>query len=191
MIPPYMQPYVPLADANADSQFDRWCLLAIGDRETTWGTARALDVQGPSGTGDFGPRNPSRWGSALPPDGRGWGRGLLQIDFGGHQAWCLQKAPDGRYLWEIPEENVKQAAGILHACACSLGAVAGKWILPASICAYNAGPGNAFKAFGKLVGSNPSDSDVLKALDACTTGGDYVSWVLSRRDALADSCLPR
>jgi len=54
-------------------------ILAIGSKESQWG--RALRPQGPAGTGDFAPRNPAKWGHAMPTDGLGWGRGLMQIDW--------------------------------------------------------------------------------------------------------------
>lgn len=161
-------------------------VAAIGCRETAWGTSKDCDVQGPSCTGDRGPRNPSRWGSALPPDGRGWGRGLMQVDFGGHKDWCLQKVPnEDRYLWEVPEENIKMACQLLHAAQTACSNVTGEHAEAAMVCAYNAGTGAAFRAL------QPPCPDPLKALDARTTGGDYVTWVLDRRDKFAGACLPR
>jgi hypothetical protein len=53
----------------------------IGSRESRWGLInRPL---GPAGTGDFSPRRfPTAFRTgALPPDGGGYGRGLMQIDF--------------------------------------------------------------------------------------------------------------
>jgi hypothetical protein len=54
-------------------------ILAIGSKESQWGLA--LRPQGPAGTGDFTRRDPARWGHAMPTDGLGWGRGLMQIDW--------------------------------------------------------------------------------------------------------------
>jgi hypothetical protein len=59
-------------------------ILAIGSKESQWGLA--LRPQGPTGTGDFTPRDPAKWGIAMPTDDSptrrmGWGRGLMQIDW--------------------------------------------------------------------------------------------------------------
>jgi hypothetical protein len=54
-------------------------VLAIGSKEAHWGLA--LSPQGPTGTGDFTRRDPAKWGNAMPTDGLGWGRGLMQIDW--------------------------------------------------------------------------------------------------------------
>lgn len=172
--------YLPELSAAAQLyNLDQNLLAAIVDRETLWGTSKDLDKLGPGGTGDFGKRNPARWGSALPPDGRGWGRGLGQIDFGGHKDWCLQKTSDGSmFLWEDPGENLKQAAGILHANITALGQI------DAAVAAYNAGAGSVFRALQPIIGNY--DPDVRRAaLDGVTTGHDYVTWVLQRRDQFA------
>ena len=53
--------------------------MGIGSKESHWGLA--LSPQGPTGTGDFTRRDPAKWGNAMPTDGLGWGRGLMQIDW--------------------------------------------------------------------------------------------------------------
>jgi hypothetical protein len=52
---------------------------AIGSKESQWGLA--LRPPGPGGAGDWTARNLAKWGSAMPTDGLGWGRGLMQIDW--------------------------------------------------------------------------------------------------------------
>jgi len=54
-------------------------ILSIGSKESQWGLA--LRPKGPAGTGDFTRRDPAKWGHAMPTDGLGWGRGLMQIDW--------------------------------------------------------------------------------------------------------------
>lgn len=82
-------------------------LWAIMEAETLSGTAKSLDRPGPAGTGDHGPRDPAVWGRAMPPDGRGWGRGLFQIDFGSHDRWLLS------HDWTDPYTCATKAAELL------------------------------------------------------------------------------
>ena len=76
------------------------CIIAgLGSRESHWGLA--LFPPGPEGTGDFVPRirtKPFRL-TPLPPDGSGFGRGLLQIDYDYHEF-----ARTGN--WRDPRENI-------------------------------------------------------------------------------------
>ena len=76
------------------------CIIAgLGSRESHWGLA--LFPPGPEGTGDLKTRiftKPFR-NSPLPPDGLGFGRGLLQIDFDYHEF-----ARTGN--WKDPMENI-------------------------------------------------------------------------------------
>lgn len=140
-------------------------LFGLGDRETNWGTARALDQQGPAGTGDKAPRDPARWGSALPPDGRGWGRGLMQIDWGSFADWCRQND------WTDPLTNIRKGAAVYLAKRRALTATGlqGDQLTRAALAAYNAGEGKV----GNLVraGLDP---------DSGTSGGDYGRDVLRR-----------
>jgi hypothetical protein len=68
-----------IIDGAQSHQLPISVILAIGSKESQWG--RALRPQGPAGTGDFTARNPAKWGNAMPTDGLGWGRGLMQIDW--------------------------------------------------------------------------------------------------------------
>lgn len=155
-------------------------VAAIMDRES--GGGDYLKPLGPKGTGDFGKRNPARWKYELPPDGGGWGRGLMQVDYGGHLDFCLIQLPDGTFAWQQPQLNIREGCGILHAARTALANVAGNYVTAAMICAYNAGQGAAFRAFGALAGGGAQTADsIVKALDMVTTGGNYVSDVLRRR----------
>jgi hypothetical protein len=116
-------------------------ICALGSRESGWGLGSDMKPKGPAGTGDWAPRGPSRYGYAMPPDGLGWGRGLLQIDY--QQAF----AQTGN--WQDPEAN------ILYGCAELAGNIAyfmknraGQSYDPqrAGIAAYNCGRGNVTKA---------------------------------------------
>lgn len=91
---------------------DPWVLAGI-----MWGESRGGDVLtppgDPGGTGDFIPRgadssyfryaNPA---TGLPPDGKGWGRGLMQVDYGVHNAWVTSSA------WWEPQVNIDKGAAI-------------------------------------------------------------------------------
>ncbi len=70
---------------------------------------------GPSGTGDFIPRKPGNayyqyadTRTGLPPDGLGWGRGLMQIDYGVHNAWVTT------HDWRSPQVNINKGAEIFR-----------------------------------------------------------------------------
>jgi hypothetical protein len=91
---------------------DPWALAGICYNESRGGDA--LTPPGPAGTGDFIPRSPSHAtfkyanpATGLPPDGKGWGRGLMQIDYGVHHAWVTTSA------WWDPQVNINKAAEIL------------------------------------------------------------------------------
>jgi hypothetical protein len=139
-----------------------FAIVALGERETGWGTRRPYRPLGdPGGTGDFTPRNPTKWKYAMPPDGLGWGRGLMQIDYGSFRSWIESKD------WRDPYKNVKKGAQILKGkrdyLASRLG-ITGNDLLLASIAAYNAGEGTITSAWR---------SGGRAAIDRYTTGGDY------------------
>lgn len=191
-LPFYLTTYVTaevIEQAAAAHSIDPFTLAALLDRETLGGTTKDLDKPGPSGTGDFGKRDPAHWGSELPPDGRGWGRGLFQIDYSKpgspQRAWCETVAADGRCQWEVPALNADKAAELF---AGKLAVLANDY--QAAICAYNAGEGSAQRALAAL----PPDAGPLRrvaALDAVTTGGNYVSDVLKRRDGYLKTVPPQ
>jgi hypothetical protein len=79
-------------------------ILAIGSKESQWGLA--LKPPGPAGTGDFAPRNPAKWGTAMPTDDKGWGRGLMQIDWFSND---FAKTGD----WQDPRANILYGCELL------------------------------------------------------------------------------
>lgn len=106
---------------------DPWVLAGMMYVETIGGDAPGYTPKGSAaGTGDFIPRSPpgqtppsgwvaSRWATyanpatGLPPDGKGWGRGLMQIDYGAHNAWVTTNA------WWDAQVNINKAAELLRA----------------------------------------------------------------------------
>jgi soluble lytic murein transglycosylase-like protein len=140
-------------------------VCGLGSRESGWGLL--LKPRGPAGTGDFAPRRPMpplRPGP-LPPDGLGFGRGLLQIDFDSNPL-----AQTGN--WRDPQTNIM--AG------CRLLANKFKFLMSnltldypvlqrGAIAAYNCGEGAVCK--------------VLQAgldVDSRTAGRNYSADVLNR-----------
>jgi hypothetical protein len=119
------------------------CIVGgIGSRESGWGLA--LRPRGPAGTGDFAPRAPRppmRTGNQ-PPDDLGFGRGLMQIDFDGHEF-----ARSGN--WRDPVANLEYGAGVLEQGRAYLARATdreGVDLWCAALAAYNCGAGNVVKA---------------------------------------------
>jgi Putative peptidoglycan binding domain/Transglycosylase SLT domain len=142
------------------------CVIAgIGSRESGWG--RALKPPGPTGTGDFAKRRakpPLRPGS-LPPDGGGFGRGLMQIDFDAHPF-----AQTGN--WQDPQANITQGCRVLAQTFAFLKKktnLEGTELLRAALAGYNAGPGNVLKAI-----------KAGKDFDSVTAHGNYGRETLNR-----------
>uniref|UniRef100_A0A6M3JSB1 Transglycosylase n=1 Tax=viral metagenome TaxID=1070528 RepID=A0A6M3JSB1_9ZZZZ len=102
--------YLPWINEAATKFGLQPCVIAgLGSRESHWGLA--LNPEGPEGTGDFAkrkPKPPERQGT-LPDDGRGFGRGLLQIDFDWHVF-----ARTGK--WRDPRENILYGCRVLADC---------------------------------------------------------------------------
>jgi len=142
------------------------CVIAgIGSRESHWGLA--LKPPEPGGTGDFYKRrNPTRYrNGALPPDGGGFGRGLMQIDYDAHAF-----AREGN--WQDPHENILYGCGVLRDAFRFMRRktnLADRPLLRAAIAAYNCGPGNALKAYR-----------AGRDIDYYTAGRDYSADVLNR-----------
>ncbi len=196
--------------AGAKWGVDYCLILGTLDRETLCGNSPQLDHMGPTGTGDFAPRHWRRYvkrqdadnfkhwtadwkvGDAEPPpilclpsDGRGWGRGLGQIDFAADTVWCLQKLPDGRFLWEDAESNIDKVAELLQAGIVTFDG--DEWLAAAS---YNAGPENVRKAL-LLVPVDSTPEERHKCADEVTTGRDYAKDVISRRGRFAQQLAPQ
>jgi hypothetical protein len=140
-------------------------IAGIGSRESHWGLA--LRPPGPDGTGDFTPRRfpaQHRDGS-MPPDGLGFGRGLMQIDFDFHEF-----ARTGN--WRDPEKNIMYGVKLLHDFRKLIAhrtELTDLELLRAAIASYNAGPGRVLRAIRLKLD-----------IDHFTSGGDYSRDVLSR-----------
>lgn len=160
-----MQTRLPLRLARWAPQFaaaelcygvDPLLLAAICDRESLGG--EALSPKGPAGYGD-----------------QSHGRGLMQIDDRAHPNFTMSIFDDGVTLWGDPAFNVLYAARLLSR---NIQLLNGD--VPAAVAAYNAG---YIRVKRTLTALEP-DADVvakLKAINALTTGGDYVDDVFRRR----------
>jgi hypothetical protein len=111
----------------------------------------------------------------VPADGLGWGRGLMQIDFGNAAG----------VNWADPATSIQNAADRL---AKSQSELASKYpnlsdddLLAATIAAYNAGTGSAAKntgASGAVNRALQAGTPVLAAVDAVTFTKHYVTETL-------------
>jgi len=140
-------------------------IAAIGSRESHWGLA--LKPQGPGGTGDAVPRTTRKpWrNTPLPPDGGGFGRGLMQIDYDAHEF-----ARSG--AWQDPEANIAYGCQVLRQYKALLKRktpLRGETLLRAAVAAYNCGPGNVLTALRQG-----------RTVDYFTAGRDYAKDVLDR-----------
>jgi hypothetical protein len=140
-------------------------IVALGSRESRWGLA--LSPKGPTGTNDFTPRpftGPHRDGP-LPPDGHGFGRGLMQIDYDAHA--FARTGP-----WREPDANVRYACEVLIGFRPALRrrtVLHGDGLLRAMLAAYNCGPDNVLRAVRHGLD-----------LDFYTAGRDYAREILNR-----------
>jgi hypothetical protein len=140
-------------------------IVALGSRESRWGLA--LSPRGPTGTADLTPRpflRPHR-GGALPLDGCGFGRGLMQIDYDAHE--FARSGP-----WHEPDANVRYACAVLVGFRPVLRrdtVLHGAGLLRAMLAAYNCGLDNVLRAARHGVD-----------LDFYTAGRDYSRDVLNR-----------
>ncbi len=132
-------------------------IYGIGSRESVWGLA--LHPKGPAGAGDWAPRN-----GRMPPDGLGWGRGLLQIDYASHP---FAQTGD----WRDPSANIAYGSDLLGQNLDYFRRANHPGIDPlrAAIAAYNCGVGNVERAIQE-------GEDV----DARTTGRNYSADVIRR-----------
>jgi hypothetical protein len=140
-------------------------IVALGSRESRWGLA--LSPRGPTGTSDSIPRpftGPHRDGP-LPPDGRGFGRGLMQIDYDAHA--FARSGP-----WHEPDANVRYACEVLLAFRPVLRrhtVLHGDALLRAMLAAHNCGLDNVLRAVRHGLD-----------LDFYTAGRDYAREILNR-----------
>ena len=154
--------YKPLVDAAADRfHLDPLLVYGLGSRESDWGLT--LKPPGPAGTGDWAPRDPAKWGFAMPPDGLGWGRGLLQADY---QQPFAQTGD-----WRDPAANIDHGCQELSGNIAYFTKLAPAGVDPrrAGIAAYNCGRGGVMRAVN-------GGFDV----DQFTTGKNYSTDVLHR-----------
>jgi len=140
-------------------------VAGIASRESGWGIA--LKPAGAAGTGDFAPRRfPTQFRTGpLPPDGGGFGRGLMQIDYDAQQF-----ARSGN--WKDPASNVREGCSILGSYRDLVQrktSLAGTALLQAAVASYNCGPANVLRAL-------QDGRDV----DFYTAGRDYSHDVLDR-----------
>jgi hypothetical protein len=140
-------------------------IVALGSRESRWGLV--LSPKGPTGTADLSPRpflGPHREGP-LPPDRRGFGRGLMHLDYDAHE--FARSGP-----WHEADANVH------HACVVLVGfrpvlrrhtVLHGAALLRAMLAAYNCGLDNVLRAARHGLD-----------LDFYTAGRDYSREILNR-----------
>ncbi len=142
--------YHPIVMGACEKYNIPWSIIAgLGSRESQWG----LDLKppGPGGTGDFTPRHcigrvEKFRNDIMPPDGLGYGRGLMQIDFDAHEF-----ARTGN--WQDPQENIFYGCKILaesmdtikRRCTSESGSVVvsgydSEVLLRYGLASYNAGP---------------------------------------------------
>lgn len=112
-LPAVLQPYADLfINAGRAYSVDPFILAGICYRESNGGAV--LRPPGPTGTGDFTPRTGSKWqayanpATGMPNDGQGgWGRGLMQLDYGAENAWVVS------HDWRDPQTSINRAAEIM------------------------------------------------------------------------------
>lgn len=140
-------------------------IVALGSRQSRWG--RAAVPEGPGGTRDFAPRPQPRAprSGPLPPDGLGFARGLMGLDYDFYDL-----ARDGP--WDDPGANIGEACRrlvearkglrqktILHAGG----------LLRGTLAAFNCGQSNVLRAVRQGLD-----------LDFYTAGRNYATEVLDR-----------
>jgi hypothetical protein len=151
--------------AAADFGLPPAIITALGSRESRWGLA--LNPKGPSGTSDLVPRpflRPHR-SQSLPADGRGFKRGLMQIDYDAHEF-----SRSG--AWQSPDANIRYACGLLREATTQIRrrtVLHGQALTRAALAAYNCGIGNVMRAVQHGF-----------ELDFYTAGRDYGHDVLDR-----------
>ena len=137
-------------------------ICAVGSRESNWGLSPDMRPKGPAGTGDWAPRH-----GKMPPDGLGWGRGLMQADYAA-SAFAKDAAE-----WTDPRQNIEfgcnELASDLQHYKTRFADLPEAKQLQAAIAAYNTGPGNVDRSLSKG-----------RDVDSTTAGHDYSADVLSR-----------
>ena len=140
-------------------------IVALGSRESRWGLE--LEPKGATGTADLSPRpflGPHRE-RPLPPDGRGFGRGLMKVDYDAHE--FARSGP-----WHEPDANVRYVCSVLVGFRPVLRqqtVLHGAALLRAMLAAYNCGLDNVLRA-----------ARYGLDLDFYTAGRDYSRELLNR-----------
>lgn len=153
-------------------RLDPYVIAGIGSRESGWGTNPLMKPPGPTGTGDRAKRKakPPLRGAGLPPDGLGFGRGLLQIDWDAHA--FARTGP-----WQDPDENIAYGCRVLRDNRSYLTHQLPGWsttdVLFAAVAAYNAGAKRVLDAV---------TAGGVQAADGVTAHGNYASDVMKRAD---------
>jgi len=152
--------------AAQDAGVHQSIILGIGSRESRWGLG--LTPPFPYGTGDFAKRNnmkPFRMGQ-MPPDGKGFGRGIMQIDYDAHEFARGDQ-------WKDPARNITYGGSVLRGNIVwlrdNIPNLGGKNLLRAAVAAYNCGCGNVARAIKSG-----------RSVDFYTAHRDYSTDVLSR-----------
>lgn len=187
-LPARLAPYATLfACAGAHHGVEPLLIAAVMDRESEGGEAPGYHPKGPAGTGDWTARRghwlhsphvrvvtelPPGWHPprddegnvlpgpyAIPADGMGWGRGLMQHDY--ERALLFD--------WRDPATNIDEGAKLLAELLAEFPRARSS-----AIAAYNCGAGNVRKAI--LLGHD---------CDHFTTGRNYSADVLRRLAAFA------
>jgi hypothetical protein len=117
-------------------------IVALGSLQSAWG--RAAVPEGPGGTRDFAPRPHLRAmrTEALPPDGLGFARGLMGLDYDFHEA-----ARGDR--WAEPAANIGEACRLLSEARKTLRrhtVLHSGGLLRGALAAFNCGLGNVLRA---------------------------------------------
>jgi hypothetical protein len=154
-----------IEEASRRYNFQPAIICGIGSRESQWGLS--LQPSGPTGRGDFAKRPPKgERRTPEPPDGPGYGRGLMQIDYDWHEF-----ARTGR--WQDPRENVMYSCQVLDQARKFFQnadvELTSEQLLQATVAAYNGGATATLQAI-----------QAGKDIDANTTGRDYAKEVLNR-----------
>lgn len=193
-LPEIAQGSAMYASANGTKPEEVALLCAIGLRETWMGTCPGYTPKGPDGSGDWCARTghwlkeqgvqivgnlPAGWvapkkaGQVVPPpyaipqDGKGWGRGIWQLDALGDVRDLIAPAP-----WAV-DRQAAAACAMLHRARRELAEFAQHPLYERAVAArYNTSLARV------KAGMDAGDPDVS------TTGGDYGKDVLALRDAL-------
>jgi hypothetical protein len=214
LVPSAARQYVDdIVAISAQKGVDPLITYALGNRESQWGAA--LTPPGPGGTGDFAARNwtidtEGKLGEKgklypMPPDGRGWGRGLLQLDWWYYRDWMLANDwTNPRIMIAKGLDELKQHVAFFTSKKPLAGVSDGKVVtIPSSVASRYGVTSGTYADPRPLTGNalweaalaayNGGDKNVLRSVavgkdpDTTTSGGNYSTAVLTRAASLAKS----